>query len=79
MGSFLGFKRLAPVLGFCLVIIAMAGCESKSNADTDKDAVAAYGDWKLLFDGETTAGWRARNGAPGRLCPNRYRAHASLR
>ena len=69
MGSFLGFKRLAPVLGFCLVIIAMAGCESKGNDDTGNGAVAADDEWKLLFDGETTAGWRARNGegapAPG--------------
>jgi hypothetical protein len=42
----------------CLVLYA---CTSSSTSQSDQATSAEAGDWKPLFDGKTTAGWRSYN------------------
>src|SRR5690348_994306 len=55
-------KHLTILLSGCLAATMLAGCRSMSSADSDSQpntltrAEKAAG-WKLLFDGQSFAGW----------------------
>ena len=52
--------RLGHAFWLFLVVIVFFSCEKKDGA-TQQSAVVSEEEWKLLFDGKTTTGWRGIN------------------
>lgn len=66
MQTFFCIARIRLSHSLCLLgfVIIFLGCSTREKQQEEADLIAApekKGEWKLLFDGKTTAGWRGIN------------------